>query len=213
MILSILSKGEYSSLQWLAIAPLLALSATLTTGLVAGSMIFLLLMVLAVLISLLRCLVPYRLRVPVLIVSLGTLVCLMDMGMQLLFYELRGSFAIYLPLLAINSLIYAISCDYFFKNSLKQSLRQALITGTVFMMLFSTLGLFREAAGYATLFRDVDMLAGDVTLLRTIRLCDGCSGVSLIHTPPGALICCGLLAALIKSILKDEPPQAVTEVH
>lgn len=200
-------------MQWLAIAPLLALSTTLTTSLVAGSIIFLLLIILSVAISLLRTLVPYRLRIPVLILVLGTLICLLDMGMQFLFYELRESFAIYLPLLAINSLIYAISGDYFFKNSLKESLRQALITGTVFMILFSALGLFREVAGYGTLFRDTGMLAVDAVPFRTIRLFNGFSGISLIHASPGALICCGLMAALIKYILKDQRPQAAAEVH
>ena len=200
-------------MQWLAIAPLLALSTTLTTSLVAGSMTLLLLISLAAVISLLRIMVPYRLQVPILILLLGTLACMMDMGMKFLFYEMRGSFAIYLPLLATNSLIYAISSDYFFKNPLKASLRQALITGTVFMMLFITLGLFRELAGYGTLFRDMDMLAGDSRLFHDYRLFDGFSGISLIHSPPGALISCGLLAALIKFLLKDSHTKPAIENH
>ena len=200
-------------MQWLAIAPLLALSTTLTTSLVAGSMTLLLLISLAAVISLLRIMVPYRLQVPILILLLGTLACMMDMGMKFLFYEMRGSFAIYLPLLATNSLIYAISSDCFFKNPLKASLRQALITGTVFMMLFITLGLFRELAGYGTLFRDMDMLAGDSRLFHDYRLFDGFSGISLIHSPPGALISCGLLAALIKFLLKDSHTKPAIENH
>jgi len=213
MILATLRNGEYSSMQWLAIAPLLALSSSLTMGLLAGLMTFLQLIIISLSISLLRTLIPYRLCIPVLILLLGTFACLMDMGMKYYFYEFRGAFDIYLPLLAVNSLIYAISGDYFFRNSWSAALRQALITGTVFMILYTALALFREALGYGTMFRDLGMLGEDAAGLHTIRLIDGFSGISLIHSPPGALLSCGLMAALIKYIYKGGRSRAVTDIH
>lgn len=200
-------------MQWLAIAPLLALSATLTTGLFAGLMTFLLLIIISLSISLMRIMIPHRFCIPVVILLLGTLACLMDMGMRFYFYEIRGAFDIYLPLLAANSLIYAISGDYFFRNSWFASLRQGMITGTVFMILYTALALFREAVGYGTLFRDFSMLGEDATGLNTIHLIDGFSGISLIHSPPGALLSCGLMAALIKFIFRGDRNRSVTEIH
>jgi electron transport complex protein RnfE len=213
MLLDSLKTGEYSSLQWLAVAPLLALSTTLTTGLIAGLINLLLLIILSISISLLRTLVHSRLRLPIILLLVGTLACLMDMGMKFYLYGLYGSFNNYLPLLAVNSLIYAISGDYFFKNTWSASLRQALITGMVFMIWYVMLGLFREGLGYGTLFGDTGMLGQDAAWLHTIHFIDGFSGISLIHSPAGALISCGLLAALIKSLLKDDHARAVIENH
>ena len=213
MLLDTLKTGEYSSLQWLAVAPLLALSTSLTTSLIAGLINFLLLIILAVSISLLRTLVPSRLRLPVLLLLAGTLMCLLDMGMKFYCFGLYGSFNNYLPLLAVNSLVYATSEDCFFKNSWSASLRQATITGMVFMFWYATLGLFREGLGYGTLLRDTGMSGQDPAWLHTIRFIDGFSGISLIHSPPGALISCGLLAALIKFLLKDDHARAAIENH
>ena len=200
-------------MQWLAIAPLLALSSTLIQSLVAGSIMFILLLTMSVTVAGVRLLIPSGMRIPVLLLLVSTFVSLMDMGMKYFFYELHQSFDIYLPLIAVNSLIYAITGDCFFNNSLKHSLRQAVITGTVFMILFLSLGACREAAGYGTIFREIEMLTGDPGPFTVIHLPGGVTGLSLIHTPPGALITCGLLAALIRCIFKERLSIAATGIH
>ena len=200
-------------MQWLAIAPLLALSSTLTLSLVAGILTFAVLLVLSIVIAGVRLLIPSRMRMPVIILLLSTLTCLMEMGMKYYYYELYESTEIYLPLIAVNSLIYAIAGDYFFKNSMRHSIYQAVITGTVFMILFFLLGAFREAVGYGTLFQDIETLTAGTGPVTAIKLYEGFTGISLFHTPSGALMSCGLLAAVIRCVFKEQRSPAVTGVH
>ena len=213
MLSSLREPGEYTSTQWLCLAPLLALSTTLTMSLVAGMLNLLLLIILAVSVSMLRTLVPRRLFMPVLMLLLGTLACLMDMGMKYYCYELDLAFGLYLPLLAVNSLVYAISGDYFIRNGWRASLRCALKAATVILAWYIALGLFRELLGYGTLFRDFNLLGSAAAHWQTIHVIDGFAGIPLVHAPAGALLCCGLLAALVKLVFADDPAGNAAQSH
>ena len=189
--------GHCSALQWMAIAPLIALTSSLVSGVAAGVLMVMVLVILSLVFSVLRVLVPYQFRLPVIILVTATVISMIGMGMKYYFFELHAAMGIYFPLLGVNSLILALSEDYFFRNSIRSSLYRALTTGVVFFLLFTILGLFREVAGYGTLLRDSEMMEAAAWTLAPFRIFEGFNGISILHGAPGALLVCGLLAAMI----------------
>ena len=176
------------------IPPLLVLSTTLLISLLAGLMFILLLVVIAVSVSMLRHVIAWRIRLPFMMLIIATWISVFEMVVMVYFYESRGQFGAYLPLLACNSLVYVLSEEYYLRLPIRQSLYHAARTGLMILLLFVTTGAFRELLSFGTLAAGINWSG---PALDPVQLSTGNpTGLSIANTAPGALVCLGLIFAL-----------------
>lgn len=170
----------------LLIAPLLALSTSINISISAGLVFTLLLLLIAVSVSAARYFIGWQVRLPLLMLIIATWISLFDMFLTAWFYELRQQFGIYLPLLAVNSLVFAAAEEYYLRMPLRISLSHAVRTGAIVMALFVATGTVREILVPGGLFRHLDIVIHG----------GNDAGLVLAGKAPGAFICLGLVFAL-----------------
>ncbi|OGT83382.1 MAG: hypothetical protein A3G96_05420 [Gammaproteobacteria bacterium RIFCSPLOWO2_12_FULL_52_10] len=178
----------------LLLPPLLALSTTLSISLTAGLMFSLLLVAIAVSVSIIRNFISWRIRIPFLILIIATWISLFEMVLMVYFYGLKEQFGIYLPLLACNSLVFAVSEECYLRLPLRQSLDHAVRTGLVVLLLFIATGTLRELLTFGSLGAGMTWTGSELSL--DLHLPDTVTGLAITRAAPGALICIGLIIAL-----------------
>ena len=108
---------------------------------------------------------------------------------------MRQQFGIYLPLFAINGLVFAASEEYYLRMPLRRSLFHALRLGGIVLLLFLATGIVRETLTFGTLFRDAGNILNSTGIRNLVHPGDA-SGLILTGKAPGAFICLGLVFAL-----------------
>jgi len=166
------------------IAPLLALSTTLGGSFAAGLLLAVLLIVIAVSVSLLRHFIAWHLRLLFLLLIIATWTGVADMLVTAYLFELRLQFGIYLPLLACNSLVFAMAEGHYLRMPSAQALVYAARSGLVIILLFLVVGLVRELLSSGSL----EMWHLTPAVSR--------NSVAMAGVAPGALISAGLLIGL-----------------
>ena len=92
--------------QVLGMCPTLAVTTSAVNGLGMGLSVLVVLTLSNLLISLVRKVVPDKIRIPAFIVIIATLVTVIDMILQALFYDtLYQSLGLYIPLIVVNCII------------------------------------------------------------------------------------------------------------
>ena len=180
----------------LVIAPLLALSTSFINSLAMGLVFTLVLVISAISVSILRNLITSSLRIPVILVILGTLATTIELGLGATLYELREGLGIYLPLITINALVIWMAEGQFLRLPVKASMLYAIRVCLVVIFLVCTAGLLRELFAEGTVLAGLDDYV-NVDIFSGFRIFDTTYGLTLISKPAGALIVFGLLAGCI----------------
>lgn len=126
------------------LCPLLAVVATWQGGVAMGLVCLSALVVISVIISLMRDLIPAALRLTIIILVSATVLSMVQMLMQLWFYESSLHAGIYVPLVAMNCLVLSQAEEYAVRHSVLRSLAQALVMGGVILLLLAVIGAVRE---------------------------------------------------------------------
>lgn len=179
----------------LLIAPLLALSNSVIIGLSTGLVFLVLLSLIAVSVSALRRFTAWHVRIPMLLLAAATWISLLDIALTAWFYDLRQQLGIYLPLLAINSLVFAVSEEHYLRLPVRESLFHALRIGGLVLSLFLATGIIRELLAYGSLFQDAPVIFNGSGMQHLVHH-DTAAGLKLVGKAPGAFICLGLVFAL-----------------
>lgn len=177
----------------LLIAPLLALSNSVILGVSAGLIFSVGLVLIAGSVSTVRYVISRPFRIPLLLLIAATWISVIDMLLTAWFYELRQQLDIYLPLLAINGLVFAAAEEYYLALPLRKSLTHALRTGGLVLLLFLVTGAVRELLIHGSLFRDAGLIFTSTGL--DLKHHDTVFGLVLAGKAPGAFICLGLVIA------------------
>lgn len=177
------------------IAPLLALSNSIILGFCSGLIFSILLLLVAGSVSLIRNFIVRQLRIPLLILITATWISLFDMLLTAWFYDLRQQLGVYLPLLAVNSLVFAATEEYYLALPLRKSLSHALRIAGLVMLLFLVMGGLRELLTHGSLFRDAGLIVNGSGILHPEQNHTD-FGLVLAGKAPGAFICLGLVIAV-----------------
>jgi len=186
--------------QLLGLCPLLAVSGTIINALGLGLATMLVLMGSNTAVSSIRHFVRPELRIPVFVLIIASLVTIVEQISKAYFHELYSILGIFLPLITTNCAIIARAEAYASKNSVGLSLYDGFTMGLGFTAVLVTLGAFREALGYGTLFADAQLMFGDGAKWMTITLIDDYKGFLLAILPPGAFFGLGILVAIKNKI-------------
>jgi len=173
----------------LGICPVLAVSTQATNAIGLGLATTFVLLGSNIAISLLRKVIPSKVRIPCYIVLIAGLVALVQMLVEAYAFDLHLSLGIFLPLIAVNCVIFARAEIFASKNTISNSIIDALGMGIGFTLGILAIAAIREAFGNGTLF------GLELPVLSSFN-------VPILTLAPGGFIVFGCLVALVNKISK-----------
>ena len=140
-----------------------------------------------VVISLLRKIIPDKVRIPCFIVVICTFVTMIQMLMQAFLPSLYESLGIFIPLIVVNCIILARAEAFASKNAVLASAVDGAGMGLGFTLALTLIGAIRELIGNGTLFNLQVMPSGYQPML-------------LFVLAPGGFIVFGLILGIVNAI-------------
>ncbi len=176
----------------LGMCPTLAVTTSATNGIGMGLATTFVLVCSNLVISLLRRVIPDKVRIPAFIVVIASFVTLVDLMMEGYFFSLHKALGLYIPLITVNCIILGRAEAFASKNPLLPSFLDGLGMGVGFTLSLTTLGMVREFIGRGSVF-GISLLGQHYIPLLIFVL------------PPGAYLALGLLLAAMNRIsLREE---------
>jgi electron transport complex protein RnfE len=140
-----------------------------------------------IVVSLMRQVIPSKVRIPAFIVIIASFVTVVQLCMEAYFYDLYKALGIFIPLIVVNCVILGRAEAFASKNRLLPSMADGLGMGTGFTLALFVLGAVRELFGSGMLLGYAVFGAAYQPLI-------------LMILPPGAFIAMGLLLACMNFI-------------
>lgn len=158
-------------------------------------------------VSLIKKIVPDSVRIPVYILIIGTFVTILEILLKNYIPSLYKALGIYLPLIVVNCVVLGRALDVASKESVKNSLLDALGIGIGYTLAIMLIALFREVLGTntITLMDSISSITGYKAVYKVLPTTN-ILPISILVTPAGAFLIFGLLAGIINYIrgLKHE---------
>ena len=135
----------------LGMCPTLAISTAASSGVGMGLATTFVLVFSNMVISMLRHIIPERVRIPGFIVVIATFVTIIDLIIKAFLPSMSDTLGIYIPLIVVNCIILGRAEAFASKNNVFQSFLDALGMGIGFTLALSLLGSVREILGAGSL--------------------------------------------------------------
>jgi len=135
----------------LGICPTLAISTSVINGVGMGLAATFVLLGSNVFISLIRNMIPDKIRIPAFIVVISTFVTIVDLAMAAFTPELHKALGIFIPLIVVNCIILGRAEAFACKATVWMSVADALGMGAGFTLALSLISAIRELLGNGTL--------------------------------------------------------------
>lgn len=176
--------------QMLGMCPTLAVTSSAINGLGMGLTTMVILTMSNFMISLLRKLIPDKVRIPAYIVIIASFVTIVQFVLQAYIPSLNDSLGIFIPLIVVNCIILGRAESYASKNPVIPSIFDGIGMGLGFTVGLTCIGIVRELIG-----------AGQIFGKQIIPIADEAAGkagyvpVTIFILAPGAfLVLAGLVA-------------------
>ncbi len=179
----------------IGLCPVLAVTTKAINGIGMGLATTFVLVCSSALVSLLRRVIPDKVRIPAYIIVIATFVTIVDLFMNAYLPDLHQVLGLFIPLIVVNCIVLGRAEAFASKNSLVSSVFDGLGMGLGFTWALTVLGAVREILGSGSLF-DKKFLA------------DGATTIGVMSLPPGAFITLGLLMALMNMITARQKKRA-----
>jgi electron transport complex protein RnfE len=140
----------------LGLCPVLAVTKAVEDGIGMGVATTFVLVCSNVLVSLLRKVIPAKVRIACYIVIIATFVTIVELMMQAYAYPLFLKLGIFIPLIVVNCIVLGRSEAFASKNGIFRSLLDGLGIGIGFTLSLAALASVREllGTGYLTVWKD-----------------------------------------------------------
>ena len=148
----------------LGMCPTLAVTTSAMNGLGMGLATTAVLMMSNLIISLLRKVIPDRVRIPAFIVIIATFVTVVQFLMEAYLPDINKALGIYIPLIVVNCIILGRAESYAYSNPPIPSFFDGLGMGLGFSFALTCIGLVRELLGAGKAFDHVVMPASYVPI-------------------------------------------------
>lgn len=175
----------------LGMCPTLAVTTSAYNGIGMGLATLVVLLGSNIMISLIRNVIPAKIRIPAYIVVIATFVTIVDMSLEAFLFNLHQSLGLFIPLIVVNCIILGRAEAFASKNSVFHSALDAIGMGTGFTATLFALGSVREILGNGTL----TLFQYQETLVRFHVLPKGMDPILVMILPPGAFITLGFFIA------------------
>lgn len=136
----------------LGTCPTLALTTAAMDCLGMGAAVIFVLVCSNVIISLLRNIIPDRVRIPCFIVIIATFVTIVDMAMEAFLPSLHANLGMFISLIVVNCIILGRAESFASHNPVGESALDGLFMGIGFTLAITLMGIVREVLGKGSLF-------------------------------------------------------------
>ena len=194
-----MEEKNYFKIFWNGVIPgnpvfvlLLGMCATLGTtssalnGLMMGIATAAVLVCSNVVVSMMKNLIPDKVRIPAYIVIIATFVSVLQLAISAWMPALNASLGIFIPLIVVNCILLGRAEAFAGKNRVFESLLDGLGCGVGFIFALTLLGAVREFLGVGALFG--------------AKIYPEDYGMLLFVLAPGAFIALGYLIAIVNKI-------------
>ncbi|MBI9031596.1 electron transport complex subunit E [bacterium] len=175
----------------LGMCPTLAVTSSVKDALGMGLSATFVLLCSNIIVSLIKGIVPTKIRIPMFIVVIATFVTIVDMAMAAFMPPLHKSLGLFIPLIVVNCIILGRAEAFASKNNVFMSVMDALGMGLGFTFALVVLGTIRELLGAGKIlgFPILPQVYQDSPMLVAILA-------------PGAFITLGFILAVINLLNK-----------
>ena len=170
---------------FLGLCPTLGVTTSAINGLGMGLATTFVLVMSNLVVSLIKSLIPNKVRIPAFIVIIATFVTVVELVMKGYVPVLFDALGLFIPLIVVNCVVLGRAEAYASKNTVWSSLVDGMGMGLGFTMALTVLGAVREILGSGAFF-GMKMISGEAMLLFIL--------------PPGAFIALGYLIVLANMI-------------
>ncbi|MCX6224421.1 MAG: electron transport complex subunit E [Bacteroidia bacterium] len=171
----------------IGMCPVLAVSTSAINGLGMGVATTFVLTMSNLVISLIKNLVPNKVRIPIFVVVIASFVTIVQMTMEAFVPSLYKALGVFVPLIVVNCIILARAEAFAQKNTVIASILDGLGMGIGFTLALTTLGAIREMLGNGSIFN-----------IRFIG--ENANTILVFILSPGAFIALGYLIAFINRL-------------
>lgn len=172
----------------LGMCPTLGTTSSAINGLSMGLATTFVLICSNIVISLLKNVIPDKVRIPAFIVVIASFVTIVEMTMQAYVPALYASLGLFIPLIVVNCIVLGRAEAFAAKNKVFPSLLDGLGMGLGFSLALTILGSVRELLGTGRIF--------------DIAIYPESYGMLLFVLAPGAFIALGFLIAVVNKLRK-----------
>lgn len=178
----------------LGLCPVLAVTTKVENGLGMGIATTFVLVFSNLLVSLLRNIIPSKVRIACYIVIIATFVTIVELGMQALVYPLFLKLGIFIPLIVVNCIVLGRAEAFASKNGPVLAVADGLGMGIGFTLSLAALAAVRELLG-----------AGTITIWDGVTIFEmgaNFQPFAFMVQAPGAFVALGLMLATMNLIGK-----------
>ena len=172
----------------LGMCPTLATTTSAINGMSMGLATLFVLVCSNVVISLLKNLIPDKVRIPAFIVVIATFVTMVQLVMQAYLPAIYDVLGLFIPLIVVNCIVLGRAEAFAAKNSVGLSALDGLGMGLGFPLSLTVLGVIREFLGAGTVFG--------------FQIYSSHFAALIFVLAPGAFICLAYLMAAVNKLQK-----------
>ena len=172
----------------LGMCPTLATTTSAINGMSMGLATTFVLVCSNVVISLLKNLIPDKVRIPAFIVVIATFVTMVQLLMQAYLPSIYDVLGLFIPLIVVNCIVLGRAEAFAAKNTVGLSALDGLGMGLGFSLALTLIGAVRELLGTGCVFG--------------MNLYSETYGMLIFVLAPGAFIVLGYLMALVQKLMK-----------
>ena len=170
----------------LGMCPTLATTTSAVNGMMMGLATAFVLLMSNIVISLLKTVIPDKVRIPAFIVVIATFVTIVQMVMQAYMADMYETLGLFIPLIVVNCIVLGRAEAFASKNGVWHSALDGIFMGLGFTWALTLIGMVREILGTGCIFGH--------------SLIGGADGMLMMILPPGGFLALGFLMALVNHL-------------
>lgn len=177
----------------LGLCPTLALTKTVENGLGMGVALTFVLVCANILVSLLRKVIPGKVRIAAFIIIIATFVTVVELLMQAYTYALFLKLGIFIPLIVVNCILLGRAEAFAYKNGVVRSILDGFGMGIGYTLALSALAAVREVfgTGFITIWeKPIHVMSASFEPFQ------------FMVEAPGAFVCLGLMLCVMNMLGK-----------
>ncbi len=182
----------------LGMCPTLAVTTSAINGVGMGLATMFVLVNSNIMISLLRNVIPAKVRIPAFIIVIASFVTIVDLSMNAYVHSLHNALGLFIPLIVVNCIIMGRAEAFASRNSIFHSILDGLGMGLGFTLSLFVLGSVRELLGNGTIL-GVPLLSSAVNAVG-----GNFAPIIVMILPPGAFLALGILLAMMNAATRKE---------
>ena len=185
IILSGIVKNNPTFVLMLGMCPTLATTTSAINGAGMGAATMAVLILSNIVISLIKNIIPSKVRIPAYIVVIAAFVTIVELCMKAYLPELSKSLGVFIPLIVVNCIILGRAEGFAAKNGVWDSALDGIGIGLGFTLALTLIGAVREMLGSGSIFGH-SFISGD--------------GMIIFVLAPGAFLVLGYMMVLFNKL-------------